>query len=276
MADFRFDDPTDQRRFFNGGDDQLNCVGDALSRNIPSWDTRVNGYVDDFAIFGSVCEAYEYLWRIIGTENAMYWMMEEPELYKAFVGRIGDFLAEFLKAQIKAGQGRLSGVYIWGDVAYRNGMLFNPATWREIFKPQVRRLIDICHENGLMVIYHGCGNAVPIYDDLIEMGLDGYNPLEVKAGLDVVEMKKKYAGKLAFAGNIDVRAMESGDPDVLKKEVLYKLQAGRGGGWIFQSDHSVSSEVEPDSYRAAIGLLREYGNYPLDLERIRAELDKLK
>ncbi len=114
MADFRFDDPSDRSRFFEGGDDQLNCVGDALSRNIPSWDTRVDVYVEDFAIFGSVCEAYEYLLRIIGTENAMYWMMEEPELYKAFVGRTGDFLAEFLKAQIKAGQGRLSEVYIWG------------------------------------------------------------------------------------------------------------------------------------------------------------------
>ncbi len=275
MEKFKFDSPSDPRRFFSDGDDQINGVGDALNRNIPSWDKRVNAYKDDFAVFGSVCEPYEYLWRVIGTENAMYWMMEEPEMFKAFVERIGDFIAELLKAQIKAGDSRLSGMYIWGDVAYRNGMLFNPRTWREIFKPQVKRLIEICHENNLMVVYHGCGNATPIYDDFIEIGLDAYNPLEVKAGLDVVELRKKYNEKLSFAGNIDVRVLERGNPDEIKREVLYKLQAAKGGGWIFQSDHSVSSEVEPESYALAVKYLREYGNYPLDLDRINKELERL-
>ncbi|MHB1453817.1 MAG: uroporphyrinogen decarboxylase family protein [Saccharofermentanales bacterium] len=275
MADFTFDSPADPRRFFESRDDQINGVTDALTYNTPSWDSRVNDFVDDFAVFGSVCEVYEFLWRCIGTENAMYWMMEEPEMFKAFVDRIGDFVLGLAKAQIEAGKGRLSGMYIWGDVAYRNGMLFNPITWRELFKPHVKKLIDLCHENNLMVVYHGCGNATPIYDDFVEIGLDAYNPLEVKSGLDVVEIKKKYAGRLAFVGNVDVRALESGDPDVIKKEVLYKLQAGQGGGWIFQSDHSVSSDVEPESYRYAIELVREYGQYPLDLDRIHQELAKL-
>lgn len=275
MEQFTFDDPGDSRRFYERGDDQINGVGDALHRNIAAWNARIDDYKEDFAVFGSICEPYEYLWRCIGTENAMYWMMEEPEMYKTFVDRIGDFIAEFLKAQIKAGNGRLSGMYIWGDVAYRNGMLFNPRTWREVFKPHVKRLIEICHENNLMVVYHGCGNATPIYDDFVEIGLDAYNPLEVKSGLDVVEIKKKYGGKLSFVGNIDVRVMEKGDPDEIKREVLYKLQAGQNGGWIFQSDHSVSSDVEPESYALAIKYLREYGNYPLDMEKIHLELEIL-
>ncbi|MHB8963466.1 MAG: uroporphyrinogen decarboxylase family protein [Saccharofermentanales bacterium] len=275
MADFTFDDPADPRRFYESRDDQINGVTDTLTYNTPSWDSRVNDYVDDFAVFGSVCEVYEFLWRCIGTENAMYWMMEEPEMFKAFVDRIGDFVLRLAKAQIEAGKGRLSGMYIWGDVAYRNGMLFNPVTWRELFKPHVKKLIDLCHENSLMVVYHGCGNATPIYDDFVEIGLDAYNPLEVKSGLDVVEIKKKYAGKLAFVGNVDVRALESGNRDMIKKEVLYKLQAGQGGGWIFQSDHSVSSDVEPESYKYAVELVREYGKYPLDMDRIHEELAKL-
>ena len=276
MADFKFDDPADERRFFSDGDDMINGVGDALNRNTKAWRERIESYKDDFAVFGSVCEPYEYLWRCIGTENAMYWMMEEPEMFKDFVDRIGDFIAKFLEAQIKAGDGILSGMYIWGDVAYRNGMLFNPETWREIFKPHVKKLIDICHKHNLMVVYHGCGNATPIYDDFVEIGLDAYNPLEVKADLDVVEIKKTYGGKIAFVGNIDVRTMESGDPYIIKREVLYKLQAANGGGWVFQSDHSVSSDVEPESYALAIQYLREYGNYPLDMERIKKELEILK
>lgn len=263
MADVALDDPADPRRFNLGGDDQINCVGDALLRDLPSWNERLAPYVDDFAVFGSVCEPYEYLWRIIGSENALYWMADHEDQFRAFVDRLGKFLLDFTRAQIEAGRGRLSGMYIWGDVAYVNGMLFGAPRWREVFKPHVKALIDLCHQHGLMTIYHGCGDARAIFDDMVEIGLDGYNPLEAKAHLDVVELKKKYAGRLAFVGNIDVRILESGAPQRIRDEVRYKLQAARGGGWIFQSDHSISSSVAPESYELAVKALRELGNYPL-------------
>ena len=263
MADFVLDDPADPRRFFEGGDDQLNCVTDVVLRNIPSWQDRMASYVDDFPVFGCVCEPYEYLWRIVGTENALLWMALERDQLAAFVDRLGRFLLDAAEAQIKAAQGRLSGMFIAGDVAYRAGMLFSKQYWRELFRPHVKALIDLCHRHNLMTLYHGCGNAREIFDDLVEIGLDAYHPLEAKAGLDVVKLKAKYAGKLAFAGNIDVRVLEGGDPQAITQEVLYKLQAARGGGWVFQSDHSVSSAVSPESYQLAIDTLRRRGGFPL-------------
>jgi len=263
MADFGFDDPAAPARFFERGDDQLNGVGDALARDIPAWDERVDGYADEFPVFGSVCEPFEFLWRIIGSENALLWMGLEAEKLQAFVDRIGQFLYDLAVAEIRAARGRLVGMYIWGDVAYVRGMLFGAPRWREMFAPHLKRLIDLCHEHELMVIYHGCGNARDIFDDLVEMGLDGYNPLEAKAGLNAVELKQEYAGRLAFVGNVDVRVLESNDLEKIESEVRYKLKAAVGGGWIFQSDHSVSSAVEPESYERAIETLRRYGNYPL-------------
>jgi hypothetical protein len=263
MAAFAFDDPADPRRFFEGGDDQINCVTDDLLRNLAPWNERLDDYVEDFAVFGSVCEVYEFLWRIVGSQNALYWMATDPELFRTFVDRCGKFLLDFAAAQIEAAKGRLSGMYIWGDVAYVKGMFFGAPRWREMFKPHVKNLIDLCHKHGLMTIYHGCGDARAIYDDYAEIGLDGYNPLEAKAGLDAVELKKQYAGRLAFVGNLDVRVLESGDPDRIVQEVLYKLQAAKGGGWIAQSDHSISSNVAPESYELAVKTLREWGNYPL-------------
>ncbi len=263
MADVELDDPADPRRFFAGGDDQINGVGDALLRDLPSWEERLAPYVDDFAVFGSVCEPYEYLWRIIGSKNALYWMATDADLFRAFVDRLGKFLLDLTAAQIEAGRGRLSGMYIWGDVAYVNGMLFGAPRWREVFKPHVKALIDLCHRHGLMTVYHGCGDARAIFDDMVEIGLDGYNPLEAKAHLDVVELKAKYAGRLGFVGNIDVRVLERGDPEEIRRHVRYKLQAARGGGWVCQSDHSVSSNVAPESYELAVSTLRELGNYPI-------------
>lgn len=263
MADFDFDPPNDPRRFYSGGDDQINCVGDALARDLPAWDKRVDAYVEDFAVFGSVCEPYEYLWRCIGSENSLYWLSTHRQELAAFVDRIGDFMLELAEAQIAAGRGRLAGMYIWGDVAYVKGMLFGAPRWRELFKPHVKAMIDLCHRHGLMVIYHGCGNARDILEDLAELGLDAYNPLEAKAGLDAVELRKQFADRLAFVGNIDVRVLEQGDPEAIRRMVRYKLQAARGGGWVFQSDHSVSAGVRPESYELALATLRELGTYPL-------------
>jgi hypothetical protein len=263
MADFPMDDPADPRRFFEGGDDQINGVGDALVRDIPAWSDRLLSYAGDFVLFGSICEPYEYLWRIIGSENALYWMATERDRLEAFVERLGRYLVKMAEAEIEAGRGHLSGMYIWGDVAYRKGMLFGKTRWREIFKPHVKTLIDLCHSRGLLVIYHGCGNAADIFDDMVELKLDAYNPLEAKTGLDVVELKKKYNGKLAFVGNVDVRVLESGLPEEIRREVIYKLEAARGGGWVFQSDHSITSAVAPESYELALKILRECGNYAL-------------
>lgn len=263
MADFVFDAPDDARRFHAGGDDQLNCVGDALARDLPPWDQRLDAYTSDFAVYGSVCEPYEYLWRIIGSVNSLMWMTMAPDELTAFVERLGRFLLDFTAAQIKAGKGRLSGMYLWGDVAYVHGMLFGAERWRELLKPHVKALIDLCHAHNLPVIYHGCGDARDIYEDLVEIGLDAYNPLEAKAGLDVVRLKPRYAGRMAFVGNIDVRVLERGNPAEIREHVRYKLQAARGGGWVFQSDHSVTSNVAPESYETALAALRESGNYPL-------------
>jgi len=265
MADFEFGDAGDRRRFHQGGDDQINGVGDALNRDLPPWDERVDAFADDFAVFGSVCEPYEYLWRCIGSENALLWMADAPDLLHDFIDRIGTWLLDFTGRQIAAGEARLSGMVVWGDVAYRKGMFFHPRLWQQWFRPHVRDLIKLCHSHELPVIYHGCGNATPIFEDLVEIHLDAYNPLEAKAGLDVVELKELYAGKLAFVGNIDVRVLEQGDPEAIRREVRYKLQAARGGGWVFQSDHSISSGVAPESYDLAVKTLRELGDYPLAL-----------
>lgn len=273
MASFVFDAPDDPRRFYSGGDDQLNGITDTINRGLPPWTERVDSYAGDFPVFGSVCEAYEYVWRCIGSENALLWMLLEKEKFDAFIARIGDFLVSLAKAQIEAGGGRLSGMYIWGDVAYVNGMLFSPDIWREAFKPIVARIIGLCREAGLMTIYHGCGNVSRIFEDFIEIGLDGYNPLEVKAKLDAVRLKERFGDRLAFVGNIDVRELESGDRERIKRQVLYKLLAAEGGGYIVQSDHSVTSQVAPESYAYVVELVREYGKYPLDTERIRREIE---
>jgi uroporphyrinogen-III decarboxylase len=125
--------------------------------------------------------------------------------------------------------------------------------------------VDLCHQQGLPVIYHGCGNVNRIFEDYIEVGVDAYNPLEAKAGLDVVDLRRRFGHRIAFCGNLDVITWAEGNRDQIKQMVLTKLNAAKGGGYIVQSDHSVPSNVSAESYDYVVNLVRERGQYPLQL-----------
>lgn len=265
MEAFRFDDPWDPRRYYSTGDDQINGVGDGFARQIPPFVSRLKALHPGFPVFGGVCEAHETIWRILGSENVMLWMGMYPDAIARFVERLFGFILECLRAQIKAADGMLDGMVIWGDVAYKKGMLFSPAYWRQHFKPGVKAMVELCHSHHLPVIYHGCGNVNRIFEDFIEAGVDAYNPLEAKAGLDVVDLRRRFGHRIAFCGNMDVQVWAGGTDAEREAAVLRKLNAAKGGGLIFQSDHSVPSNVSAAAYEQVLNLVRTRGVYPLDL-----------
>lgn len=267
-----FDDPYARSRYFEAGDNQIAGVGDGFQRNSPAWIETVKSLRPNFPVYGSMIECSECLTRLIGQENTLFWIGMYPEQFGEQINRIGQFYLDCMKAQIEAAEGLLDGMVIWGDVAFKQTMLFDPEYWRTYFKPWVKAMIDECHKNDLPVIYHGCGNVDLIFEDFIEMGLDAYNPLEAKASMDALELKRKYGKKIGYCGNSNIQVWETGDKQLIQKEVLRKLNAAKGGGFIFQSDHSVSSEVSGHTYDYIVKLVREYGKYPLDLKDFDEEI----
>jgi hypothetical protein len=267
-----FDPPGDPRRFFSGGDNQIAGVGDGFERNSPPWIETVRSLWPDFPVYGSMIEVSECLTRLIGQENAMLWIGEYPDEMGEVINRIGAHYLEMAKAEIAAGGGLLDGFVIWGDVAYKKGMFFSPAYWRRYFRPWVAGMVRVAHAAGLPVIYHGCGNVHAIFQDYIDMGMDAYNPLEAKAGMDAVDLRRRYGHAIGFCGNSDIQVWEAGDREAIRREVLRKLNAGKGGGLIFQSDHSVSSAVSGATYDYIVKLVREHGRYPLRLAEFEEEI----
>ena len=83
--------------------------------------------------------------------------------------------------------------------------------------------------------------------------------------MDAVELKRQFGNRIGFCGNSNTQVWETGDKALIRHEVLRKLNAAKGGGYIFQSDHSVSSGVSGDTYDYIVNLVRQYGNYPLQL-----------
>jgi len=263
-ARFEFDDPKDPRRFFDPRQDILSGDGFTL---LPSYMDNIKAIRDDYCLIGGIYEAWEGLWRTRGIANALMDMVRQPGKVKAFCNRLIDFAIGSMQEQVRLSQCPL--MYIWGDLGYKTGLLFSPRMWREIFFPPLKRLVRAIHSEGCLAIYHSCGhNPDATIEGLIEAGIDGLNPLEVKAGMDAVHIKRKFGNRLVIMGGIDNAAAlgaPPGDFDTICKQVLTAFNAAKGGGFILQTDHTVPGSVPPENYDYFQKLRREYGNYPLHL-----------
>jgi uroporphyrinogen decarboxylase len=155
-----------------------------------------------------------------------------------------------------------AGAFVFDDLGYKNGPFFSTALYRELLQPHHKRLCDFFHARGLKVILHSCGNVRAHIPSLIEAGFDCLQPLEVKAGMDLLELKKEYGDVLSFMGGIDVRKMSHPDPAVIEKEIREKVTfAKKGGGYIYHSDHSVPDDVSFARFRLIRELVLRHGSY---------------
>jgi hypothetical protein len=123
---FEFDSPKDTRRYFEAGYNQIAGVGDGFERNSPAWVETVKKLHTAFPVYGSMIESSECLTRLLGQENTLLWMGMYPERLGECINKMGQFYLDCLKAEIKAADGLLDGMVIWGDVAYKQTMLFDP------------------------------------------------------------------------------------------------------------------------------------------------------
>lgn len=259
--DFILEDPNDERRYYQPSANILSSSGNVEA---PSYADQMAAAEGKFARMGLVLEGQEFMWRIRGMQELFVDLMLEENKVRRMIERAEAFEIQLGLNQIKMG---VDLMFIGGDVAYDKGMFYSPDTWRKYFKPMLRNMCQAFKsaKPDIKILYHGCGNASAVYDDMIECGIDAYQTLEVKAGLDVVELKKKYKNRLAFVGNIDVREVLTGDQDNLKRDVLRRLNAAKGGGYIPMSDHSVPDNVPVENYDFYMELINSYGKYPLNL-----------
>jgi len=205
-------------------------------------------------------EPFELAWRFLGFKETLMLMAEDGKLAAELFEACADQIIGTHEAAVAKGA-EFDGNWAGGDIAGKNGLLFSPKMYRELLMPQHRRIFSYFNERGLPTLYHGDGDNRPIVDDLLEAGIKALHPLEVKAGMDLCELKRRYRDRLVLFGGIDVRAM-SGAKEDLEKEIRTKVPvAMEGGGYIYCVDHSVASSVSLANYEHALSLIREIGTY---------------
>jgi uroporphyrinogen decarboxylase len=155
------------------------------------------------------------------------------------------------------------GVWMYEDLGYRNGLFCSPKVLEELIFPYFRELIDFFHARDLPVVLHSCGNVTQAMPLIAAAGFDALNPMEVKAGCDLFRFAEQYGDRLTFIGGLDARVLESGDRDLIRREVT-RLIGGmkeRNARYVFASDHSLSTNIDYADYLFALEVYREEMTY---------------
>jgi uroporphyrinogen decarboxylase len=199
--------------------------------------------------------------RTLGMEHALITLAEDPGFFEEMVAAHAEMTLSVLRKMLAQGE-KPDAIWFFSDLCYRNGMFFSPRSYREIMMPYHRQFADLCHEDGMFLILHCCGGATKLIPLLIESGFDCIQPLEARAGCDVRELKPLYGDQITFFGNMNMDVFATNDRELIRQEVTSKLLAAKpGGGYIYHSDHSVPPTISFDSYRYAVDLARELGQY---------------
>jgi len=196
---------------------------------------------------------------MIGTERMLIALVENPEWCMDMFDHLLDVDLKLLDMVWEAGY-RFDSVRWPDDMGYKNNQFFSLAMYRNLLKPFHKKAIAWAHAKGIKTHLHSCGDINPFVPELIGIGLDALNPLEVKAGMNPVALKKAYGADLVLHGGIN--AVLWNKTEEIKSEIERVVPVMKAnGGYIFSSDHSVPSSVSLNDFREIVALAKKAGAY---------------
>lgn len=214
-----------------------------------------------FTVFATAV-GYEWAKDLVGSENLLMQMAMNPGWVKDMFMTSVDLTINLAEEMMHRGGYLFNGAFLYDDLGYTKSSFFSPSMYRELLLPWHKRICDFFHGRKMPVILHSCGNIKGLIPMLIEAGFDCLQPLQARAGMDVLELKKEYGDKLSFMGNINVALMEHPDSKLIETEIRTKISlAKKGGGYIYHSDHSIPDDVSFDRYKRVMELVHECGVY---------------
>lgn len=221
-------------------------------------------FKDEYFIIGDLeLTMFEMAWHMTGMEKFLVDMSTGEEYIGILLDKIMAFSIAVGKKLVELG---VDGIWTGDDFGAQNGMLISPRMWRRIFKP---RMAEVWQElkranPDVLIMYHSDGAIAPILDDLIEIGLEVFNPVQPNVpGHDPQELKSRYGDRLSFWGAIDQQQLlPFGTPEEIEAEVKAKIEAlGGGGGYMCSPAHIVQADTAVENVAAFIGAVKKYGVY---------------
>ena len=197
----------------------------------------------------------------IGVTDSLYMFYDNRPLVERLMDILLTHQERVMRAVIDRFGDDLALVMVNDDIAHNSGLLIRPQMFLQIFPHRMKRLIAPAKAHGLKVLMHTDGKLDTILPILYEVGIDANHPVEPESN-DIVELKKRWAGKMALIGNVHTPLLAFGAKDEIEAKVKeYCEKLGPGGGWVCGSSTSIMDGIPPENFVAMIQAVHKYGRY---------------
>ena len=222
----------------------------------------------DYALVGSAVIGggiFEQPARVMGLQNFLMALLTAPQFADRLMEQITDIYIESCSRYLDHVGQYLQVFTFWDDVTGQNGWLIRPELYRKMIKPKQKRLVEaIKKKTDAKLFFHCCGAARGLIPDLIELGFDILNPVQVSArGMDTKELKAEFGKDITFWGGIDTqRVLPFGKPQDVADEVKRRIDdLAPGGGFVLAAVHNIQALVPPENIVTMFDTALAYGKY---------------